>query len=392
MLHAITTPFFVQGFAMFVDEFYFHRKRGLPRWERIGHPLDTLTVLACFAYLFFTPKDSLSPSVYVGLAAFSSLFVTKDEWVHQKECNASEQWLHAVLFVLHPVVLYSAFVCAQADHLKPFLWVQFALAGAFFLYQWVYWNFLAPPAVKAKEDVDNSIYNQLGDRWYTAFDDPVALLRAESKVKVPWVSQRLSTLGTGARVLDVGCGAGFLANALAQEGHVVTGVDLSEESLKVAAKHDATASVKYLAANAYELPFPDASFDAVTCMDFLEHVPEPDKVISEVSRVLKPGGLLFFHTFNRNMLSHLIIIKLVEWLVKNTPRNMHVIDLFIQPRELEAMCQKAGLQCTEWTGIKPRFSTLKASALFTGIVPEGFEFELTPSLRLSYMGCARKME
>ncbi len=243
------------------------------------------------------------------------------------------------------------------------------------------------------EKVNNEIYNTYGDRWYTAQDDPVALLRAESKTKSPWILEKLKKhdlLNSKTQVLDVGCGAGFLSNELALHQLNVTGVDLSEESIKVAQKFDSTKKVKYLAADAYNLPFADQSFDVLTAMDFLEHVDQPAKVIQEFSRVLRPGGIFIFHTFNRNILAHLIIIKLVEWLVKNTPKNMHVIELFIKPSELEKYCRDANLQPQEMIGIKPRFSTIPLKNVWTGIVPAGLKFELTRSLLLSYMGYATK--
>jgi 2-polyprenyl-6-hydroxyphenyl methylase/3-demethylubiquinone-9 3-methyltransferase len=243
------------------------------------------------------------------------------------------------------------------------------------------------------EKVNNEIYNTYGDRWYTAQDDPVALLRAESKTKSPWILEKLKNHGfmnSNTRVLDVGCGAGFLSNELALHQLNVTGVDLSEESIKVAQKFDSTKKVKYLAADAYHLPFADQSFDVLTAMDFLEHVDQPAKAIQEFSRVLKPGGVFIFHTFNRNILAHLVIIKLVEWLVKNTPKNMHVIELFIKPSELAEYCKSAHLQPQEMIGIKPKFSTIPLKNVWTGIVPVGLKFELTRSLLLSYMGYAIK--
>ncbi len=243
------------------------------------------------------------------------------------------------------------------------------------------------------QKVNNAIYDTYGDRWYDADDDPVALLRAESKTKTPWIVERIQKhglLNKNTKVLDVGCGAGFLSNELAKQGLQVTGVDLSEESLKVAAKHDHTNSVVYQSADAYHLPFPDATFDVLTAMDFLEHVENPDLVIKEFSRVLKPGGLFIFHTFNRNPLAHLIIIKLVEWLVKNTPKNLHVIHLFITPKELTNYCLDAKLVVQEMIGIKPVFSTIPFKNIFTGIVPKTLKFELTKSLLLSYMGYSIK--
>jgi len=243
------------------------------------------------------------------------------------------------------------------------------------------------------QKVNNAIYDTYGDRWYDADDDPVALLRAESKTKTPWIIERIQKhglLNSGTKVLDVGCGAGFLSNELAKQGLQVTGVDLSEESLKVAAKHDHTKSVVYQSADAYHLPFADATFDVLTAMDFLEHVEHPDQVVKEFSRVLKPGGLFIFHTFNRNPLAHLIIIKLVEWLVKNTPKNLHVIHLFITPKELTKYCLDAKLVVQEMIGIKPVFSTIPIKNVFTGIVPKTLKFELTKSLLLSYMGYSIK--
>lgn len=243
------------------------------------------------------------------------------------------------------------------------------------------------------KNVNNDIYDTLGDRWYDAFDDPVALLRAESKIKTPWILQILSGHGLllpATKVLDVGCGAGFLSNALARESLQVCGVDLSEDSLKVAAKHDSTLSVHYQTANAYQLPFANESFDVVTALDFLEHVDRPANAIKEFSRVLKPNGLFIFHTFNRNILSYLIIIKFVEWFVKNTPKNMHVINLFIKPTELSRMNAEVGLITQDMVGIKPVFSSITFKSLFSGVVPKSLVFKLTPSLLLSYMGYAVK--
>ncbi|HEX2671359.1 MAG TPA: hypothetical protein VHM25_10835, partial [Polyangiaceae bacterium] len=105
MLQLLLLPVLLQGLAMFVDEFVFHRKRGLPRWERLGHPLDSLTVALCYAWLVLVPAGHPHAlGIYVGLCAFSCLFITKDEMVHSKLCAPLETWLHAVLFVLHPVV------------------------------------------------------------------------------------------------------------------------------------------------------------------------------------------------------------------------------------------------------------------------------------------------
>jgi 2-polyprenyl-6-hydroxyphenyl methylase/3-demethylubiquinone-9 3-methyltransferase len=239
--------------------------------------------------------------------------------------------------------------------------------------------------------IDNSIYDKYGDRWYTAYDDPVAILRAENKAKFPWILNKLRTLcDHKGHILDVGCGGGFLSNELARQGYQVTGVDVSPESLRVAKAHDVTKTVKYEVADAFHLPYPDQSFDAVTAMDFLEHVDRPDLVIKEFSRVLKPGGLFFFHTFNRNPISWLIVIKLLEWFVKNTPKNMHVIKLFIRPGELKEYCKRAKLLVMATVGIRPVISSLDWNMVRTGIVSRDMRFKLIRGTLLSYMGVARK--
>lgn len=126
-------PFILQGACMVVDEFYFHEKRGLPLWERVGHPLDTLTVFICYLYLLIGSPDVMS---YVALAGFSCLFITKDEFVHTKICGGLEHWLHAMLFVLHPLSFFSAYYVDRS-----FLQIQTAVIFTFMLYQAIRWSF-----------------------------------------------------------------------------------------------------------------------------------------------------------------------------------------------------------------------------------------------------------
>lgn len=241
--------------------------------------------------------------------------------------------------------------------------------------------------------VNNDIYDQLGDRWYTAQDDPVALLRAESKCRNPWILQTISSQlqNPKAQVLDVGCGGGFLSNPLAEAGYKVTGIDLSTDSLEIASRYDSTRSVQYLNADANHLPFEPHQFDVVCAMDFLEHVENPEKAILEMSRVLKPGGLFFFHTFNRNPISAFVVIKLVEWFVKNTPPKMHVSSLFIKPKELKEYCLRSNLEVVEMRGLQPViFSLAVLRGLFSGMVEDGFRFKFGKSLLTSYCGFAKK--
>lgn len=158
MMMGLLIPFVIQLIVIGIDEFYFHVRRGLPKWERLGHPLDTLTVLVCFSFLLFFPYSVTHLKIYCGLAIFSCIFVTKDEFVHKEHCPASEQWLHALLFLNHPVVLTAAGLLWPILHgtalfawmspllpyreqLRDFLGVQTACTALFFLYQVVYWNF-----------------------------------------------------------------------------------------------------------------------------------------------------------------------------------------------------------------------------------------------------------
>ncbi len=240
--------------------------------------------------------------------------------------------------------------------------------------------------------VNTAVYDTLGERWYGAEDDPIALLRAESRLRNPWLAAALARAfgEQKASVLDIGCGGGFLSNHLAAAGHRVTGLDASSDALAVARGHDGTGAVCYQQGDALNLPFPDASFDSVCAMDFLEHVDEPDRVIAEAARVLKPAGLFFFHTFNRNWLSWLIVIKGVEWFVRNTPRHLHVLRLFLKPEEVRASCERHGLGGLELRGVRPVFGRAFLHLLLTRRVAHDFAFTFTSSKRLGFSGMATK--
>lgn len=399
-------PFLLQGLVMGVDEFGFHRRRVLPRGEWIGHALDTFGFLACLACPLLLPPSAGNLGLFALLGAASCLMITKDEFIHQRLCSGGEHWVHAVLFLLHPIVLIATaglWLSTAGTALTAVPTPDPALAMAmlrgqvlgvygFLVFQILYWASRSRAAEGAPV-INNQIYDELGERWYRATDDPVALLRAESRLRTAWVLAELQAqLGSGPlAILDVACGGGFLANPLALAGHGVTGIDLSQDSLNVAKRHDGTGSVAYLAMDARRLTFADGQFDAVCMMDFLEHLEERDAVIREAARVLKPGGLFFFHTFNRTPLSGLVAIKGVEWFVKNTPKHMHLYRLFLKPAELQALCRRHHLVIGELRGVRPRVWTLAfLKLLFTGRVSEEFQFEFTRSQRIGYCGRARK--
>jgi 2-polyprenyl-6-hydroxyphenyl methylase/3-demethylubiquinone-9 3-methyltransferase len=273
------------------------------------------------------------------------------------------------------------------------LLLQVVLVSGFLVFQIVYWSWRHLREGKGP-GINNTIYDDLGERWYMATDDPVALLRAESRLRTSWIISELHAY-PGSRplaILDVACGGGLLSNPLALEGHEVTGIDLSMDGLEVAKRHDSTRSVTYLSMDARRLTFPDGQFDVVCMMDFLEHLSEREEVIREASRVLKPGGWFFFHTFNRTPLSRLIAIKGVEWFVKNTPKNMHVYDLFLKPSELMGLCTKQDLVVEVVRGVRPRvFSSAFLKMLLTGRVSDQFQFVFTSSQSIGYCGRARKI-
>ena len=247
--------------------------------------------------------------------------------------------------------------------------------------------------------INNAFYEELGEGWYTADDHPIALLRAENRARLPWVREEISARLPANRLsgnppltlLDIGCGAGLLANGLVSEALEITGIDVSQQSLDVAQKYDVTRSVRYMCANAYALPFRDKSFDVVCAMDVLEHVEQPHLLISEASRVLRDGGLFFFHTFNRNLLSYLLIIKGVDWFVKNAPKNMHVYNLFMTPQELLVMCQAVDLHVAKVVGLTPKVcSSAFWKLVFFRQISSDFRFVFTKSLLTGYCGVATK--
>lgn len=134
------TPFILQAVAMVFDELYFHKKRGLGLWEKIGHPLDTLTVIISFAFIVTNTYSENNLYIFIGLAFFSSVFVTKDEFIHTEICEAKENWLHALLFVLHPMCFISAAYLWKNNLYMNFIYGQLVILAIVLFYQIFYWS------------------------------------------------------------------------------------------------------------------------------------------------------------------------------------------------------------------------------------------------------------
>jgi hypothetical protein len=139
MIGIAVAVFVLQALVMSIDELHFHRARSLPLWERWGHPLDTLSLLACLSVTVLRAPDSRALTLFVALGVVSCLLVTKDEFVHARLCSPTEHWLHALLFLIHPLVLLAAAWLWFAGE-RALLGVQTALTAAFGIYQLAYWN------------------------------------------------------------------------------------------------------------------------------------------------------------------------------------------------------------------------------------------------------------
>jgi hypothetical protein len=139
---------FLQGAAITFDEFHFHWKRNLPQWERIGHPVDSVSLLIPIGFLAFAQRTPAFENAYILFSILSCLCITKDEWIHHEHSEPSENWLHSVLFILHPVVLISGYFVWGTLELPVQLFFYSVLC--FTLYQIIFWNFYADRLLKGR--------------------------------------------------------------------------------------------------------------------------------------------------------------------------------------------------------------------------------------------------
>ena len=204
----------------------------------------------------------------------------------------------------------------------------------------------ADPAELAK-------FSELAHRWWD-MDSEFRPLHMINPLRLDWI-QSISPV-SGLRALDVGCGGGILADSMARRGADVLGIDLSTKALKVAQLHALEAQTQHVVyrevsaeALAAEAP---GSFDVVTCMEMLEHVPDPASVVHACAELVKPGGWVFFSTLNRNAKSFLFAIVGAEYVLNMLPRGTHEYAKMIRPSELAGYCRQADLDVVHTSGME----------------------------------------
>ncbi|SCZ49244.1 bifunctional 2-polyprenyl-6-hydroxyphenol methylase/3-demethylubiquinol 3-O-methyltransferase UbiG [Thiohalomonas denitrificans] len=194
-------------------------------------------------------------------------------------------------------------------------------------------------------------FEELASRWWDP-ESEFKPLHEINPLRLDYVDERVGL--SGKRVLDVGCGGGILSESMAARGAEVTGIDMGEAPLSVARLHQLESGVKVeyrqitVEALAEEMP---GAFDAVTCMEMLEHVPDPASAIAACARLVKPDGRVFFSTLNRNPKSYLFAIVGAEYLLRLLPKGTHDYAKFIRPSEMESWARQGGLRVRELTGL-----------------------------------------
>ncbi|AJW46280.1 bifunctional 2-polyprenyl-6-hydroxyphenol methylase/3-demethylubiquinol 3-O-methyltransferase UbiG [Ralstonia mannitolilytica] len=195
-------------------------------------------------------------------------------------------------------------------------------------------------------------FSELAHRWWDP-NSEFKPLHEINPLRLDWIQSIVPLAGK--RVLDVGCGGGILSESMARAGATVKGIDLSRKALRVADLHGLEAGVpvdyEEIAAETLAAREP-ASFDVVTCMEMLEHVPEPASVVRACATLVKPGGHVFFSTIHRNAKAYLLAVIGAEYVLNMLPRGTHDYAKFIRPSELAAFVRSAGLQAEEMRGLE----------------------------------------
>ena len=194
-------------------------------------------------------------------------------------------------------------------------------------------------------------FSELAHRWWDP-ESEFKPLHDINPLRLDWIDRAVGLAGK--QVLDVGCGGGILAESMATRGALVTGIDLSDKALSVAKLHllETGQKVDYRQAAAEELAAAmPCAFDVVTCLEMLEHVPDPASTVRACAQLVRPGGLVFFSTINRNPKSYLFAVVGAEYVLNLLPRGTHDYARFIRPAELARYCREAGLAVDEVIGM-----------------------------------------
>lgn len=226
-------------------------------------------------------------------------------------------------------------------------------------------------------------YSDLADTWWDE-SGPFQDLLHLNPVRFEFFDERVGEW-KDKRVLDLGCGGGFVSEELARRGAQVVGVDPSDPLVSVARRHAQQSGfgIDYRVGTGEQIPAADQSFDVVVCVDVLEHVADLERVMREIHRVLKPGGLFLYDTINRTVFSFLWMIVALEWISGRIPRGTHDWRKFIRPQELDSLLKLGGFQSISRSGIGIRRLELSKS----GFRPA---FMQTASQRAVYVGVARR--
>lgn len=237
-----------------------------------------------------------------------------------------------------------------------------------------------PDAAAARVRNDLTIYDAVAADWWSGKTRWVRTLHNMVPGRLAYFDRLIDWRGK--EVLDLGCAGGFMAEALAKRGARVTGIDPAAEAVAAARAHAASQGlgIRYDVGVGERLPYADGGFDAVVCVDVLEHVADLERVVSEIARVLRPGGVLLFDTINRTPLARFIAVTAAERVLRLLPRGTHDPKMFIRPRELRRLLERNGFTVGRFTGLGPR-----------GIDRRGdFVFGPLPSTAIIYMGSATR--
>lgn len=194
-------------------------------------------------------------------------------------------------------------------------------------------------------------FSELAHRWW----DPTSEFRPLHEInplRLEWINAKVPLAGK--RVIDIGCGGGILAESMARKGANVTGIDLSEKALKVADLHslESSVNVRYKLIAAEAMASEEAGqYDVVTCMEMLEHVPDPSAIVQACAALVKPGGHVFMSTLNRNPKAYLFAVLGAEYILRLLPKGTHDYDKFITPAELSQFARSAGLDINGMRGM-----------------------------------------